>query len=77
MLATVKGYFNGSHIVLDPSIKFQNGQEVVVTYTIVQSVPRKNSQDFLVDSLVGAIPNSGKSLSEYRSDRLRKYAGID
>ncbi len=77
MLATVKGYFNGSHIVLDSSVKFQRGQEVVVTYTIIQSVPKKSNQDLLVDSLIGAIPNSGKTLSEYRSERLRKYASID
>lgn len=48
MLATVKGYFYGSHIVLDPSIKFQNGQEVIVTYSIIQSVPNKAPQDLLV-----------------------------
>lgn len=77
MLATAKGYFNGSHIVLDSPVKFQRGQEVVVTYTIIQSVPKKNNQSSLVDSLIGAIPNSGKTLSEYRSERLRKYASID
>ena len=77
MLATAKGYFNGSHIVLDSPVNFQRGQEVVVTYTIIQSVPKKNNQSSLVDSLIGAIPNSGKTLSEYRSERLRKYASID
>ena len=77
MLATAKGYFNGSHIVLNLPVKFKRGQEVVVTYTIIQSVPNKSNQDLLVDSLIGAIPNNGKSLSEYRSERLRKYASID
>lgn len=77
MLATAKGYFNGSHIVLDSPVNFQRGQEVIVTYTIIQSVPKKNNQSSLVDSLIGAIPNSGKTLSEYRSERLRKYASID
>ena len=77
MLATAKGYFNGSHIVLDSPVKFQRGQEVVVTYTIIQSTQKKSNQDLLVDSLVGAIPNRGKSLSEYRAERLKKYASID
>lgn len=77
MLATAKGYFNGSHIVLDSPVKFQRGQEVIVTYSIIQSVPKNNNQSSLVDSLIGAIPNSGKTLSDYRSERLRKYASID
>jgi len=77
MLATAKGYFNGSHIVLDSPVKFQRGQEVVVTYTIIKSIPQNNNQSSLVDSLIGAIPDSGKTLSEYRSERLRKYASID
>ena len=70
-------YLNGSHIVLNSPVKFKRGQEVVVTYTIIQSVPNKSNQDLLVDSLIGAIPNNGKSLSEYRSERLIKYASID
>ena len=77
MLATAKGYFYGSHIVLDSPVKFQRGQEVVVTYTIIKSIPQNNNQSSLVDSLIGAIPDSGKTLSEYRSERLRKYASID
>ena len=77
MFATAKGYFNGSHIVLNSPVKFQRGQEVIVTYTTIQSAPKKSNQDFLVDSLIGAIPNSGKTLSEYRAERLRKYVSID
>ena len=38
MLATVKGYYNGSQIVLDTPVQFQTGQEVIVTYTISQSL---------------------------------------
>ena len=77
MLATAKGYFNGSQIVLDSPVQFQRGQEVIVTYTIISSAQKKSDQNNLVDSLVGAIPNSGKSLDEYRSERLKKYASID
>ena len=77
MLATAKGYYNGSQIVLDSSVNIQKGQEVIITYTIIQPVVEKNSQDSIVDSLVGAIPNTGKSLSEYRSERLQKYASIN
>lgn len=77
MLATAKGYYNGSQIVLDSPVHFQRGQEVIITYTIIHSAPKKSNQSLLVDSLVGAIPNSGKSLEEYRSERLRKYASAD
>lgn len=77
MLATAKGYYNGSQIVLDSNVQFQRGQEVIVTYTVTGSTLKKYNQNNLVDSLVGAIPNSGKSLEEYRSERLKKYADID
>lgn len=77
MLATAKGYYNSSQIVLDSPVNIQKGQEVIITYTIIQPVVEKNSQDSIVDSLVGAIPNTGKSLSEYRSERLQKYASIN
>ena len=77
MLATTKGYYNGSQIVLDSPVNIQKGQEVIITYTIIQPVVENNSQDSIVDSLVGAIPNTGKSLSEYRSERLQKYASIN
>ena len=77
MLATAKGYYNGSQIVLDSHVNIQKGQEVIITYTIIQPVVENNSQDSIVDSLVGAIPNTGKSLSEYRSERLQKYASIN
>ncbi|MBP5442961.1 MAG: hypothetical protein J6W60_10200 [Treponema sp.] len=77
MLATAKGYYNGSQIVLNSPVQFQRGQEVIVTYTIADSIQNKKDQDVLVDSLVGSIPKSGKSLEEYRLERLRKYAGID
>ena len=63
MLATAKGYYNGSRIVLDSPVNIQKGQEVIITYTIIQPVVEKNSQNSIVDSLVGAIPNTGKSLS--------------
>ncbi len=77
MLATAKGYYNGSQIVLDSPVNIQKGQEVIITYTIIQPVVENNSQDSIVDSLVGAIPNTGKSLSEYRSERLQKYTSIN
>ena len=77
MLATAKGYYNGSQIVLDSPVQFQRGQEVIVTYTIIRSTQKKNNQNALVDSLVGAIPNKRKSLEEYRSERLKKYASVD
>ncbi len=78
MLATAKGYYDGSQIVLNSPVQFQRGQEVIITYTIIaDSTQNKKNQDALVDSLVGAIPKSGKTLEEYRSERLRKYASAD
>ena len=32
MLETVKGYYNGTQIVLDSPVKLRQGQEVVITY---------------------------------------------
>ena len=78
MLATAKGYYNGSQIVLNSPVQFQRGQEVIITYTIIaDSTQNKKNQDALVDSLVGAIPKSDKTLEEHRSERLRKYASAD
>ncbi len=77
MLATAKGHYNGSQIVLDTPVKFQRGQEVVITYTIIQQTPKEKENFSLVDSLIGAIPDSGKSLEDYRAERLEKYASVD
>ena len=41
MLATAKGYYNGSQIVLDSPVNIQKGQEVIITYTIIQPVVEK------------------------------------
>ena len=41
MLAAVKGYYNGSHIVLNEDIGLSAGQEVIVTILDTQSVPEK------------------------------------
>nr|WP_314994365.1 hypothetical protein [uncultured Treponema sp.] len=77
MLATAKGYYNGSRIVFDTPVQFQCGQEVIVTYAIIDSFPKKKNLGILVDSLVGSIPSSEKTLAEYRLERLRKYASVD
>ena len=77
MLATAKGYYNGTQIVLDSSVQFQQGQEVIVTYTVSPKILKTESLFSVIDSLVGAIPDTGKALSEYREERLKKYADID
>ena len=41
MLAAVKGYYNGSHIVINEDISLSTGQEVIVTILDSQSVPEK------------------------------------
>ncbi|MBD5528805.1 MAG: hypothetical protein HDR02_10460 [Lachnospiraceae bacterium] len=41
MLAAVKGYYNGSHIVIDEDVSLSAGQEVIVTILDSQNVPEK------------------------------------
>lgn len=41
MLAAVKGYYNGSHIVINEDISLITGQEVIVTILDTQNVPEK------------------------------------
>ena len=77
MLATAKGYYNGSHIVLNTPVQFQQGQEVVITYTVLPADSKQEIVASTVDSLIGIIPNRGKELSDYREERLKKYACID
>ena len=74
MIATAKGFFDGQQIVLDPPVRLEAGQEVVIAYTVVTSKTSKESKSNIVDSLIGAIPNAGMSLEDYRSERLEKYA---
>ena len=74
MIATAKGFFDGQQIVLEPPVRLEAGHEVVIAYTVVASSEKKSAKADLVDSLIGAIPNTGKSLEDYRSERLEKYA---
>ncbi len=39
MLAAVRGYYNGSHIVIDEDISLSTGQEVIVTILDTQNAP--------------------------------------
>ncbi len=41
MLTAVKGYYNGSQIVMDEDIKLATGQEVIVTVLEMQRQPKK------------------------------------
>jgi hypothetical protein len=77
MLATAKGYYNGSKIVLNTPVDFERGQEVLITYTILHSTNQKASPSDEVECLIGAIPDSTKTLADYRAERLEKYAHID
>ncbi len=42
MLAAVKGYYNGTHIVINEDIKLNTGQEVIVTILDTQNSSEKN-----------------------------------
>ena len=64
-------------VFIMPPVQFQKGQEVIVTYTISQSLSKNHNHENIVDTLVGAIPNTGKTLAAYHSERLKKYASID
>ena len=39
--------------------------------------PKDNNIEAIVDSLVGIIPDTGKSLEDYRAERLKKYESLD
>ena len=39
--------------------------------------PKDNNIEAIVDSLVGIIPDTGKSLEDYRTERLKKYESLD
>ena len=39
--------------------------------------PKDNNIEAIVDSLVGIIPDMGKSLEDYRAERLKKYESLD
>ncbi|MCM1143864.1 MAG: hypothetical protein NC318_10030 [Blautia sp.] len=41
MLAAVKGYYNGNHIVINEDINLNTGQEVIVTILDMPSDPDK------------------------------------
>ena len=74
MIVTAKGFFDGQQIVLDPPVRLEAGQEVVIAYTVATTVKSVETKSNIVDSLIGAIPNTGKTLDDYRSERLEKYA---
>lgn len=38
---------------------------------------KDNNIEDIVDSLVGTIPDTGKSLEDYRAERLEKYESLD
>ena len=44
MLAAVKGYYNGNHIVINEDIGLSAGQEVIVTILDTQNVPEKKNR---------------------------------
>nr|WP_314994520.1 hypothetical protein [uncultured Treponema sp.] len=77
MLATAKGYYNGSHIVLNTPVQFQQGQEIIITYTVLPTNSKQETVSSTVDSLIGILPNRERELSEYREERLKKYARLD
>lgn len=38
---------------------------------------KETDVDNIVNSLIGSIPDNGKTLEEYRAERLAKYENID
>lgn len=41
MLATVKGYYNGNHIVISENVNLNIGQEVMITILDTKSISEK------------------------------------
>ena len=44
MIATAKGFFDGQQIVLEPPVRLEAGQEVVIAYTVVASSEKKSAK---------------------------------
>lgn len=40
-------------------------------------IEKEGDVESIVASLIGAIPDSGKTLEEYRNERLKKYENFD
>lgn len=72
-LAPATGYYDGTHIVLTSPVHFARGQQVLVTPSEARTPPRQQPWREFVESLVGLIPDTGKTLEEYRDERLQKY----
>ncbi|MBR7063549.1 MAG: hypothetical protein IKI31_00075 [Treponema sp.] len=77
MYGTLKGYYNGKQIELDSYGQLEIGQEVIVTYSVPDTKLDSSDRLKILNSLVGTIPDSGKTLEEYKAERLNKYATID
>ena len=64
MLAAVKGYYDGTQIVMDENMNLKAGQEVIVTVLDMQKKARKEID---WDSFV--IPSErGKDVDEYMKE---------
>jgi len=76
-LATAKGHYDGTHVILDAPLlrRPRPGQEVTITFAmdpLPPPAPRRSRHD-LVALLRGSVKDTGKTLEEFREERLKKY----
>ena len=58
---------------------FRNQKVELIVLPLLNKQTKKPSVDVsaIVDSLTGAIPQSDKTLEEWREERLKKYEAVD
>ena len=67
-----------SIIPLQVTIRNRRLEVIVLPAEVKTSEHQKNNNiEDIVDSLVGIIPDTGRSLEDYRAERLEKYESLD
>ena len=73
-MEVVRKYVDASSLM---TIKNQKLEVIILPTEEKESVEKKENVKDIVQSLVGAIPYTNKTLSELRDERLRKYEITD
>ena len=67
-----------SIITLPRAMRNRRLEVIIMPAEEREAVSNKETDvDNIVNSLIGSIPDNGKTLEEYRAERLAKYENID
>lgn len=81
LMEVVRKYVNASALMtimkLPENFKNQKLEVIVLPTTEKETIEKKENVKEIVQSLVGAIPYTDKTLSELRDERLKKYEVTD